>query len=257
MEFKNYTLYQKAEDIKRLKFVSDHVSEKNSKQLEILDIGCGNGNISYQLARSGFRVTGIDISEKTIMVANANFGATPGLQFKVLNIEQFNPVESEKYDVIICSEVLEHLTDPGRLVANFLKLLKTDGIAIVTVPNGFGPREMVITKPLLQIVKGESLVSRFALKIKYSLGYKGSTDQSSADHLDHLQFFTMKKLSQLAQNNGFMITRKKSGDFIQNVFPFSFICRHFLFLQKFDCFIADILPLAFTSQFYTVWKQRN
>ena len=257
MEFVNYTFYTRAEDIKRLKFVSDNIPEKTDKPLTILDIGCGNGNISYQLAKSGHKVTGIDISEETILFAQKNYGSTPGLEFKIIDIESFNPVESEKYDVIVCSEVLEHLFQPERLTLNFKKLLKPGGVAVITVPNGFGPRETLITKPIKVIFKNDNFFSRSVIGFKSLLGYKGDTKQSSAKYLEHVQFFTVKKLSKLAEISGFRIVKIDSGDFIGNVFPFSLICNRLLFLQKFDCFMADILPGAFTSQFYTLWKQKD
>ena len=257
MEFINYTFYTRAEDIKRLKFVSDNIKKKSDKPLTIIDIGCGNGNISYQLAKSGHLVTGIDISEETILFAKKNYGDTPGLEFKIIDIESFNPVESEKYDVIVCSEVLEHLFQPERLTLNFKKLLKVGGIAVITVPNGFGPRELLITKPVRAIFKNDNLLSKSVLRFKNFLGYKGDTKQSSARYLEHVQFFSAKNLSKLAEISGFRIIKIHSGDFISNVFPFSLIYNRLLFLQKFDCFMADILPVAFTSQFYTLWKQKE
>ncbi|MBK7215099.1 MAG: class I SAM-dependent methyltransferase [Bacteroidales bacterium] len=256
MEFTNYTLYTKAEDIKRLKFIIDNLPAKK-EPLNILEIGCGEGNICFQMAHYGHTVTGIDISEATIQSATRKFGSTPGLTFKVQDAEKMSAEFDARYDVIVCSEILEHLHEPGDLVDNFKNLLKKDGIAIVTVPNGFGPREVIITKPVQRLKHGNGIVSRMMRSFKASLGYKGDTDQSSADELDHIQFFSMKHLTMLAERRGFKIVKKKSGNFVENVFPFSLLARHSVALQRMDCAIADILPLSFTSQYYSVWEQQR
>ena len=257
MEFVNYTLYRRAENVKRLKFIVDNLPNKPGIQLNILDIGCGNGNICYQLARCGHTVMGIDNSHDAIAAAIENFGNLPNLDFTVINAEVFHPDDKNKYDVIICSELLEHLSNPELLLDNFKNLLDVDGIAIVTVPNGNGPREVLITKPVQSILYKKGIISKFLKKIKLVLGYKGETEQTSSKYLDHLIFFSIKNLTQLAETKGFVITKKQSGNFIENVFPFSTFTRRILFLQKLDCFVADLLPLTFSSQFYTVWEQVN
>jgi len=257
MEFINYTSYDKAEDIKRLKFISNNLPSNNGESLNILEIGCGNGNISYQLARNGHHVTGIDICQTTINTANEKFGDTLGLQFKVVNAELLTSGENEKYDVIVCSEVLEHLHHPDKLVSNFKNLLNKDGLALVTVPNGFGPREIFITKPIIKVNTSNGVVSKVINKIKLLLGYKGDTQQTSAEYLDHIQFFTIKKLEKLADTGGFVISKKGSGNFIETVFPFSLLTRRLFFLQQLDCFIADLLPISFCSIFYSVWNQKD
>lgn len=257
MSFINYTLYNKAEDIKRLKFISSNLPANNGNPLNILEVGCGNGNISYQLARYGHNVIGIDISQTTINTAIENFGDTPGLQFIVANAEQLSPDKDKKYDVIVCSEVLEHLNQPEKLTSNFINLLTEDGLAIITVPNGFGPREVFITKPMQNLVSGQGIQWKFIIRLKVAFGFKGNSQQTSAEYLEHIQFFTIKKLKKLAELSGFSITKKRGGNFIETVFPFSILSHRFFFLQEFDCFIADLLPISFTSIFYTVWKQKS
>ena len=256
MGFINYTSYNKAEDIKRLKFISDNLPN-NRTPLKILEVGCGNGNISYQLARYGHDVTGVDISQTTINTAIDRFGDTSGLHFKVANAEELNPSENEKYDVIVCSEVLEHLHQPKKLTLNFKNLLNEKGLAIITVPNGYGPREVFITKPMQKLMTGKGLLPKLIIRLKTLFGYKGNTQQTSAEYLEHIQFFSMKKLKRLAKSSGFVITKRGCGNFIETVFPFSLLSRRVYFLQKLDCFIADLLPIAFTSIFYSVWNQKD
>jgi len=255
MKFINYTSYNKAEDIKRLRFISENILTL-PKGSTILDIGCGNGNISFQLARMGYVVTGIDASYSAVEKANILYGGTPGLNFTVKSAEQLVEDKHDLFDAIVCSEVIEHLQDPLILVGSFKSLVKENGLAVVTVPNGFGPREALITKPMKSINESRGLIAKIVNKIKNAMGYSGFTRQSAASNLDHIQFFSMKELSKLADAGGFSIVKKAKGDFVENVFPFSLLTRRIYFLQKFDCWMADILPLAFTSAFYTVWKSK-
>jgi hypothetical protein len=86
------------------------------------------------------------------------------------------------------------------------------------------------------------------------LGYKGTTVQSDADDLSHVQFFTVKTLSDLACNAGFKISYWGKSNFIEDVFPLSLLTKRVQKLQKFDCDLAERLPLRLTGGFFTVWN---
>jgi 2-polyprenyl-3-methyl-5-hydroxy-6-metoxy-1,4-benzoquinol methylase len=64
--------------------------------------------------------------------------------------------EEKKYDAIICSEVLEHLNKPGDLLNTISQSLTNTGVLIVTVPNGMGPRELFVTKPVIWLQKKDN-----------------------------------------------------------------------------------------------------
>ena len=70
--------------------------------------------------------------------------------------------------------------------------LKNDGVLIVTVPNGKGPREVFVTKPTQNLRRKNNWMWRLIKSIKRIFGYGGTTVQSSADDLTHIQFFTKK-----------------------------------------------------------------
>ena len=165
--------------------------------------------------------------------------------------------EGEQYDAIICSEVLEHLNDPGSLLNVLRSSLKDSGKLIVTVPNGKGPRETFVTKPVLNMRKKNNWIWRMLNKTKQGLGYSGTTVQSAADNLDHIQFFSKKDLEVLSQSHQFKIIRFGKANFVEDVFPFSFFTKKIKFLQKLDCKVADVLPLTFTGGFFTVWEKNK
>src|SRR5438309_2071503 len=139
METKQTYEYNRIADRKRVDFIADVLKASLPPNGRILDVGCGNGVISRHLGRLGFNVLGIDVSEKTIEIARS-INPMPNVQFQKKSAEEL-VASGERYDAVICSEVLEHLNDPGALLDVLYSTLAENGKLIVTVPNGKGPRE--------------------------------------------------------------------------------------------------------------------
>jgi len=99
----------------------------------VLDIGCGNGAVAFDVAQIAEKVVGIDISTKNIAAARRNY-QRPNLEFRVGNALESLP--EEKVSVIILSNVLEHL--PGR--PGFLS----------SVQETLQPERMLIRVPLFE-----------------------------------------------------------------------------------------------------------
>lgn len=247
--------YERVVDLKRLAFIEKNLSFLNPESHLILDVGCGNGNISRYLGNLGYRTTGVDISEKAIEKAQS-LNTYQNVEFFVKNAEQLND-ENRKFDAIICSEVLEHLENPLELLEAIKKILNKDGILIVTVPNGMGPREVLMTKPMQWIRKDNPKVWDVVSKIKQKLGYSGQTIQSDADNLDHIQFFTFADLKQMAETNNFDIVDHEKSDFLEDVFPFSLFTKRIKALQRLDCKMADQLPKFCAGGFHTAWRRKT
>lgn len=249
-EYYKHTTYNHAEEFKRLDFIVDEVRKNAPADAKILDIGCGNGNLAMVLGSLGYNVKGIDVDETSVQTAQQKNTFT-NVSFEVADANRFTI--SDEYDVIVCTEVLEHLETPSELVNSSYRILKPGGTMIVTVPNGYGPRETVMTKPMQWMIrKGHE---KTLLKIKRSLGYKHSTMQSSNPDLTHIQFYTRKSLYKMMQTAGFKPMGFGKSDFLDLVFPFSFVANRIKVLQKIDCAVADMLPPGFTNGFYTSWKK--
>lgn len=242
------------EDLKRLKFILDTIIEFVTVKGDILDIGCGTGIVTKEVGKLGHHVIGIDTDHATIKYATSGNDES---NIEFIEIDAIGYQNKENcFDAIICSEVLEHLSDPNSLIQLVFKILKENGVFIVTVPNGEGPRELFVTRPVLSLRKYDGITWKLLLNIKNTFGYSGKSIQSKAENLDHLHFFTLKHLRKIADNNGFKIIKVKKTNFISGVFPFSLITRYSTHLQAFDCWIADKLPFAFSSGFLTVWKKK-
>src|SRR5690606_10046182 len=151
-------------DIKRLDFIIKQIHDFAGSAARVLDVGCGNGVISRSLGKEGFEVYGIDISDKAIEKAK-QLNTYPNVHFEVKSAEQL-VAEGKTYDVIICSEVLEHLHDPSKLLNVLHQSLTDKSILIVTVPNGKGAREMFVTKPVIALQKKDNFVWKALQKTK-------------------------------------------------------------------------------------------
>jgi 2-polyprenyl-3-methyl-5-hydroxy-6-metoxy-1,4-benzoquinol methylase len=164
--------------------------------------------------------------------------------------------DGKRYQAVICSEVLEHLHHPENLLHTLYQSLTEDGILIVTVPNGKGPREVLVTKPVINMERKKNFMWKLMTTSKKLLGYSGTTIQSDADDLTHVQFFSKKSLYRLASENHFQIVNFNVTNFIDDVFPFSLLTRRSKALQKLDASLAERLPHEMAGSFVTVWKKQ-
>jgi 2-polyprenyl-6-hydroxyphenyl methylase/3-demethylubiquinone-9 3-methyltransferase len=94
----------------------------------VLDIGCGGGILAESMARKGADVTGIDLSEKALKVADLHSLET-GVQvrYELISAEAMAAREPSRYDVVTCMEMLEHVPDPTAIVHACATLVKPGG----------------------------------------------------------------------------------------------------------------------------------
>lgn len=125
----------------------DRIEALLPTQGSLLDVGCGDGLMSYRFFRRGLLVTGIDNNSRAIELARKVCGETvlhsPGLglraklgelQFACRGVEEID--EDRAYDVAVCAEVIEHVERPAELVAMLRRAVRH--YAIITTPDGTG-----------------------------------------------------------------------------------------------------------------------
>ena len=94
----------------------------------VLDVGCGGGILSESMARLGATVTGIDLSEKPLKVAKLHLLESGlAVDYQLASAEEFSVRNREKFDVVTCMELLEHVPDPASTVAACATLVKPGG----------------------------------------------------------------------------------------------------------------------------------
>jgi 2-polyprenyl-3-methyl-5-hydroxy-6-metoxy-1,4-benzoquinol methylase len=250
----NNVNYTRAEDLKRLSFIDSVIAKFKTDKLKVLDIGCGNGNISRYIGSKGHLVTGIDISKSAIDKA-IELNEMKNVAFFNISAENLN--SNQKFDLIICSEVIEHLNIPENVISTLKNLLKHKGVLIVTVPNGFGPREVLITKPIQWLKKNKPSLFTVINNIKSKMGFTGQTIQSDADDLTHVQFFTKKSLTNLISKHNLKLINFDKSNFVETVFPFSLFTKRSITLQKLDCKLASLLPHYVASGFMSAWQMKK
>jgi predicted SAM-dependent methyltransferase len=105
------------------------------KDKNVLDIACGVGYGSRILSTSAAHVTGVDISDKAIQYAK-NFYNAENIQYKVGSVENI-PFDNNSIDVVVSFETIEHIVDDLKYIDEIKRVLKDNGLYIVSTPNGF------------------------------------------------------------------------------------------------------------------------
>ncbi|GAB2023953.1 class I SAM-dependent methyltransferase [Lactovum odontotermitis] len=152
------------------------------KEAQLLDVGCANGKLLSMLEKKQqFHGTGIDISEKMVIVARA---LHPEFKF-VAGSAQDLPFADNSFDIAVCSASFHHFPDPAGFLAEASRIIKPDGklvIAEIRIP--------VVTRIYNRLVTQNS-------------------------HEGDVKMYRPKELSQIFTENGWTISRRKISRQIQ------------------------------------------
>ncbi len=217
-------------DVKRLRsiFTAIEFMARKKGALDILDVGCGEGPVALELAKLGHNVLGIDINPDRIQLASQS-NKNSNASFMLLEAEKIDQLQ-RKFDVIICSEVLEHVDNPETVINQLAKAIRRGGVLFLTVPNGLGPYEVFSETP-----------QRLSRKLFVRIGLQKKQRQGQA----HKTNFTIGRLKRLLGKKGFQILFIQNSDFIMFL-PF----LRDTFLATLDCRLADNLPHFMSSGWY-------
>ena len=94
----------------------------------VIDVGCGGGILAESMAKKGATVTGIDLSDKALKVADLH-GLESGVsvRYKKIPAEEMAELEPGQFDVVTCMEMLEHVPDPASIIRACTKMVKPGG----------------------------------------------------------------------------------------------------------------------------------
>lgn len=179
----------------------------------ILDIGCSVGTIDFFLSDKAKKIVGIDISKKAIEVAKKNseiLHVSDNVFFKVLKFpEQYI---QKKFDLIICSEVLEHISNDSLALRIIYSSLKRNGTGIISIPSKNAPL--------------------------YKLGFLKMFDMK----VGHLRRYTLEELSDLMKQTDFKIIKRQKTEGVFRNLLFTFNVFSFLVkvANRFNL-VSDIL----------------
>ncbi len=141
----------------------------------ICDLGCGNGHISGRLAALGYEVTGVDASASGIQIARRTY---PGAEFVHALIDR--DLDIGKFDLVISSDVIEHLYRPSDLLEAAKSQLKPGG-------------QILLGTPYHGYLKNLVVAAAGRMDAHFSALHDGG----------HIKFFSVNTLSQLVRAYGF------------------------------------------------------
>lgn len=111
-----------------VKEITHSVIKKNFK---ILEVGSGLGYLTYALNKAGYQIKGLDISSNAVNSAKQKFGD----HFICADLYEFEKENDSKWDMVILTEVIEHIPDPCKFSSTLLKVLKPGGKLVMSTPN--------------------------------------------------------------------------------------------------------------------------
>ena len=159
------------------------------KKINIIDIGCGAGYISRAIASLGHSVVGIDQNPSVIVYAQSITPRELEVEYYPIPAQEvrnkFSPAE---FDLLICSEVIEHLPDPFQLTWLPGYLLREGGMAIITVPNGYSLEERI--RWFLSKTKIGNLIANFLSQRKIFQNKLHRLEEGSP----HLYYFSFSQI---------------------------------------------------------------
>ncbi len=104
-------------------------------QVEILDIGCGEGHLTEEIRKSveNAEITGVDYSLSAIEYAHKYF---PHIHFDVADVYEM-PYAPQFFDIVVCNDLWEHVPDPLFLLQKISMILKPNGYLIISTPSRY------------------------------------------------------------------------------------------------------------------------
>ena len=148
-------------------------------KLNILDVGCAKGNLFHMLPKENINYTGIEPFKEDYLDAK-NYG----IRVIHANAEDGIAKVEKNFDVVVFADVLEHLTNPEKILLQTKSILTKTGHVIISVPN----------------------IAHFSTRLLLLFGRWNYTDRGILDRT-HLKFFTRRSLIQLMENYGYEIVR--------------------------------------------------
>ncbi len=153
----------------------------------VLDVGCGEGQLTAELVRAGMTVVGVDVAVEPLRRARARH---PGLDVRIVPPEGHWPLADASFDVVWAGETIEHVVDTAGWLSEVRRVLRSGGTLLLSTPE-----------------HGRLALLGLAL-------WRGAFDAHFDPRADHLRFYSSRTLSRLLEDFGFKdIEVRRAGGF--------------------------------------------
>lgn len=156
------------------KLIIETLRKYELREPKILDYGCGDARMTERLIEDGFHVTGLDISPSVI---ERNAKRFPDVNWVLIRPGELTPFPRGSFDVVLCSEVIEHVYDANFLLAELQRIIRSRGLLLLTTPYHARIKDVV--------------VSLFFFERHFD------------PHGEHIRFWTRKSLTLTLNEHGF------------------------------------------------------
>lgn len=168
--------HKEVSDITIISILDSIINSANKKSFNILDVGCGGGQLLESFTKiPHIEIYGVDASAKACKIAMRR-----GYKAYICNVEKEKlPFDDDFFDIIVINDVLEHLIDPDNLLREAHRVLKGEGVLVISVPNISCPFswfvQVFLDLPPVQSARYKSVhVRDYTLRIlKIVLKYNG------------------------------------------------------------------------------------
>jgi 2-polyprenyl-3-methyl-5-hydroxy-6-metoxy-1,4-benzoquinol methylase len=151
--------------------------------LRVLDVGCGEGQLTAELARAGYDALGIDVAEEPLRRARLRH---PGLDLLRVHPDGDWPLADAGFDAVWAGETIEHVLDTARWLSELRRVLRSGGLLLLSTP-------------------------AHGLLVRLSLVLAGRFERHFDPRADHVRFYTRRSLARLLQDFGFEQVRTREA----------------------------------------------
>jgi 2-polyprenyl-3-methyl-5-hydroxy-6-metoxy-1,4-benzoquinol methylase len=184
-----------------------------------VELGCGRGEFARLLRDRGFDVTAVDVDSHNVTACQAL-----GFRTEQADLNQLLPFEDDRFDLAVMLEVIEHIPLADRLVMEISRILRRDGLLLLSTPN----------------------CAWILYRIQSLLGSPPHNESY------HFRFFVQRNLTEMLKSAGLEIVRRNSWTY---PFPLLNRFRRLLGQPRVDWHVSERLEPLWASSF--VWLVKN